>query len=101
MLFLSLLCIFSHLIGSALAAISVAPSGLVPGNGSEEALSRAAYYLERGRIAESLKELQAVQGYGQVQMRDWISLAQERLVVDQAIRVLKANAVIRHKAFTK
>eukprot|EP00598_Pedospumella_elongata_P001815 CAMPEP_0184971884 /NCGR_PEP_ID=MMETSP1098-20130426/4014_1 /TAXON_ID=89044 /ORGANISM="Spumella elongata, Strain CCAP 955/1" /LENGTH=536 /DNA_ID=CAMNT_0027494081 /DNA_START=309 /DNA_END=1919 /DNA_ORIENTATION=+ len=93
--------LIGHLIGSALAAISVAPSGLVPGNGSEEALSRAAYYLERGRIAESLKELQAVQGYGQVQMRDWISLAQERLVVDQAIRVLKANAVIRHKAFTK
>lgn len=96
------MCYFhSHLIGSALASISVAPSGLVPGNGGEEALARAAFYLDRGRIAESLKELEAVQGYGQLQMRDWISLAQERLVVDQTIRVLKANAVIRHKAFTK
>lgn len=73
----------------------------MPGNGGEEALARAAFYLDRGRIAESLKELEAVQGYGQLQMRDWISLAQERLVVDQTIRVLKANAVIRHKAFTK
>lgn len=62
-------------------------------------MSRAAYYLDRGRIKECLKELESVQGYGQLQMRDWISLAKERLIVDQSIRVLKANAVIRHKAF--
>ena len=77
----------------------MAPSGLVPGPGAEETLSRAAYYLERGRIVETLRELDSVEGYAQVLMRDWIELAQERLVVDQSVKVLKANAVLRHKAF--
>ena len=82
-----------------LAAISMAPTGMVAGPGAEETLSRAAYYLERGRIADTIKELDGVQGYAQVLMQDWKSLAHERLVVDQSIRVLKANAVIRHKSF--
>jgi hypothetical protein len=88
-----------QLIGSVLAAISLAPSGLVQGPGAEETLSRAAYYLERGRLADTLRELDSVEGYSQVLMQDWKALAQERLIVDQSIRVLKANAVIRHKAF--
>lgn len=88
-----------QLIGTFLASISSAPTGLISGPGAEEALSRAAYYLERGRLSDTLKELDSVEGYAQVLMKDWKSLAQERLVVDQSIRVLKANAVIRHKAF--
>ena len=89
----------SQLIGTILASISSAPSGLVQGPGAEEALARAAYYLERGRVQDSLRELDGVQGYAQVLMQDWKALAQERLVVDQSIKVLKANAVLRHKAF--
>ena len=69
------------------------------GPGAEEVLSRAAFYLERGRLSESLRELDSVSGYAQVLMKDWKALAQDRLIVDQSIRVLKANAVIRHKAF--
>jgi hypothetical protein len=88
-----------QMVGSALAAISIAPTGLVSGNGAEECLARAAYYLERGRLADTLSELDAVQGYPQVLMQDWKALARERMIVDQGIRVLKANAVIRHKAF--
>lgn len=87
------------MIGTALAAISIAPTGLVSGNGVEETLARAAYYLERGRLVDTLRELDGVQGYAQVLMQDWKELARERLIVDQSIRVLKANAVIRHKAF--
>lgn len=90
---------YRQLIGTVLAAISIAPNGLVSGHGAEETLSRAAYYLERGRLTETLRELDAVEGYAQVLMQDWKALARERLIVDQSVRVLKANAVIRHKAF--
>ena len=53
----------------------MAPSGLVQGPGAEETLSRAAYYLERGRLADTLRELDSVEGYSQVLMQDWKALA--------------------------
>jgi len=88
-----------QLIGTVLATISWMPTGLVAGPGAEETLSRAAYYLERGKLTETLRELDGVKGYAQVLMKDWKDLARERLIVDQGIKVLKANAVLRHKAF--
>jgi hypothetical protein len=91
--------IVGQLIGTVLATISWMPTGLISGPGAEESLARAAYYLERGRLRESLKELEGVKGYSQVLMGDWTQLARERLIVDQSVRALKANAVIKHKCF--
>lgn len=96
MLPVSLSLLLSQFIGAVLASISIAPSGYVRGPGTEEALARAAYQLERGRLVEALKELDAVQGYGQVLMRDWKKLASDRVAVDQSVKVLKANALLRH-----
>jgi hypothetical protein len=99
--FVYILSSFSHsqLIGSALAAMSLTPQGNVSGPGTEEALARAAYQLERGNLVLTLRELDGVKGYGQVLMQDWKSLAKERLIVDQAMVALKSNAMLRHKAF--
>jgi len=90
--------IIGQFIGAVLATISIAPSGYVRGPGTEEALARAFYQLERGRLVETLRELDAVQGYGQVLMRDWRKLALDRVAVDQSVKVLKANALLRHFA---
>ncbi|KAJ1434173.1 mitochondrial inner membrane protein-domain-containing protein [Ochromonadaceae sp. CCMP2298] len=91
--------IVGQLIGTVLATISWKPSGFIAGPGAEESLARAAFFLERGKLSQSLKELEGVKGYSQVLMGDWVQLARERLIVDQSIKALKANAVIRHKCF--
>jgi MICOS complex subunit MIC60 len=88
-----------QLVGSVLAAIAIAPKGFVAGQGTEEILSRAAYYVDRGKIQEALRELENVQGYSKVLMEDWVEFARERLVVDQVLRTLKADAILRHKSF--
>jgi hypothetical protein len=92
--------LIGQLVGTFLATISAAPKGLVAGQGTEEALARAAYYLDRGKIKEALKELDGVQGYSKVLMEDWKDYAKERLIVDQALRALKADSIVRHKSFS-
>lgn len=89
-----------QLVGTLLASISSAPKGLVTGQGTEEVLARASYYLDRGKIKEALKELDSVQGYSKVLMEDWKDYAKERLIVDQALRALKADSIVRHKSFS-
>ncbi len=89
-----------QLVGTFLASISAAPRGLVTGQGTEEILARAAYYLDRGKIKEALKELDSVQGYSKILMEDWKDHAKERLIVDQALRTLKADSIIRHKSYS-
>lgn len=89
-----------QLIGSGLAAISWAPTGLVPGPGVEEALARADYYCKRGELQRCVAELDGVTGYPQVLMADWKQLAQDRILADKTMEVLKARTVVRHKALS-
>lgn len=49
-----------QVIGSALAAVSWSPSGYSTGEGVEDVLSRAAFFVERARFKEALKELDQV-----------------------------------------
>jgi hypothetical protein len=88
-----------QLIGSFLASISLKPKGYIQGNGTEEIMARAYYQLERGKLRECLQELEAVKGYSNVLLKDWQQLANDRLVVDQALLALKAESLIRHKSF--
>lgn len=91
--------LIGQLVGTVLASISLAPKGYVTGEGTEEVLARAAYYLERGRLKECVKEVDSVKGYSSVLMDDWKLLAKDRLIVDQALRTLKADSIVRHKSF--
>jgi hypothetical protein len=88
-----------QLIGSFLASISLKPKGYIQGNGTEEIMARAYYQLERGKLRECLQELESVKGYSKVLLKDWQQLANDRLVVDQALLALKAESLIRHKSF--
>lgn len=87
-----------QLVGSVLASISFAPNGYIRGPGTEEALARAAFCLERGNLRACLHELEGIQGYSRVLMQDWQKLATDRVVVDQALNVLRANAILRHRS---
>eukprot|EP01036_Dinobryon_divergens_P027650 gene27650-36459_t len=88
-----------QLIGTALAQMSWTPKGYVPGDGVEEVLARAQFFLDNGRLKECLKELNEVKGYSKIQTADWSKLASDRLAVDVVIQVLKARAILRHKAY--
>lgn len=89
--------LIGQVIGTVLANISSTPSGYIAGPGVEEALARAAFFLERGKLKEAVVEVQGMEGYAKVIAQDWISLAEDRLLVDQALRALKANSIIRHR----
>lgn len=92
-----------QLIGSILATISWAPEGYITGPGLEETLARAAFHIERGNIKKTLEELNGVKTsvpYAQVLMGDWKQLASDRMVVDQAIKILKAKTLIMNKSYS-
>lgn len=89
--------LIGQVIGTVLANISSTPSGYIAGPGVEESLARAAFFLERGKLKEAVVEVQGMEGYAKVIAQDWISLAEDRLLVDQALRALKANSIIRHR----
>lgn len=86
-----------QVIGTVLANLSFTPSGFINGPGTEETLARAAYYLERGKLKESLDEVKSISGYAKVIASDWITLAEDRLMVDQAVKTLKAESIVRHR----
>jgi hypothetical protein len=52
--------LLGQVIGSALAAVSWSPSGYSNGEGVEDVLSRAAFFVERGRFKEAIGELDQV-----------------------------------------
>ena len=88
--------ILSQMIGNFLSFVSIKPTGNVQGDSVEAALSRIDYHLERNELNEALKETQSIRGYPRTLMSDWERMAHDRLVVDQAIRSLKAVSALRH-----
>jgi mitofilin len=88
--------VVGHVVGSAIASLSWAPSGLIEGDGPEEVLSRAAYHLDQGNVAGALKELDSIKGYGKTLLKDWESIANDRLVVEQALKIIKSGLILKH-----
>ena len=64
-------------------------------------MARASFHLDRGNLAEAVKELEHVQGYPKVLVNDWNDLASSRLIADQAVATLRSSAVLRHAAFAQ
>lgn len=85
-----------QIIGSVLAAVTFPPKGFVAGDGIEEKLARVEFHLDNGNLKAAMLELDTVPGYGSALSEDWKKLAHDRLVADQAAKILRANAVIMH-----
>lgn len=90
-----------QLIGTVLANVSSSPNGYISGPGVEESLARAAFFLERGKLKEAVVEVNGMEGYAKKIAHDWVLLAEDRLLVDQAVRALKADSIIRHRNFNR
>ena len=87
--------LFSQSIGNLLSILPM-PSGNVQGDNVDAALARIDYHLERNNLELALKETRNISGYPRTLMADWEQMAQDRLVVDQAIRTLKTISALRH-----
>lgn len=86
-------------VGSVLAKLSWAPSGFVPGEGIEETLARANYLLDHGDVAGCLKELDQLHGLSSVIVKDWMDLAEARVVVEKVADALRTSSALRHVAY--
>jgi hypothetical protein len=87
--------IVGQFVGTTLAAVSKPPVGLVPGEGLEEVLSRAAYYLDNGKLFEAVVEVSNIHGSMERKiLEDWNSVAVNRLKVDVALTSLKALSIL-------
>lgn len=104
--------VIGQAVGSILAALSWAPKGFVPGEGLEEILARASYFIDQGDLRNCLKELQLVEGVAgsssssspntaSSQMNDWTALAEDRLAVEELVGALTTAAALRHIAYAQ
>jgi len=83
-------------IGTTLANLSSPPEGNIPGDGVEETLARVQYNLDKGLWAKAYTEASSITGYSQTLAKDWIQLAESRLIVDQTLQVLRSDLLVNH-----
>lgn len=93
--------LFGNIIAETLGYLSWAPKGYVVGNGIEESLARAEFYLDQGKLHEALRELEPIQGFAGVLLSDWKELAKERMISEQITHTLRSNVILRHSSFSK
>eukprot|EP00008_Paramoeba_atlantica_P010696 CAMPEP_0201478708 /NCGR_PEP_ID=MMETSP0151_2-20130828/3489_1 /ASSEMBLY_ACC=CAM_ASM_000257 /TAXON_ID=200890 /ORGANISM="Paramoeba atlantica, Strain 621/1 / CCAP 1560/9" /LENGTH=536 /DNA_ID=CAMNT_0047859873 /DNA_START=5 /DNA_END=1615 /DNA_ORIENTATION=- len=75
----------SKILGNAL----VRKKGLVEGNTPEDVLARSEYYLARGNLELSVRELEELKGPASVTIRPWLEAAKERLSVLITLEVIE------------
>ncbi|CAK9252488.1 unnamed protein product [Sphagnum jensenii] len=85
-------------VGTVLALATPAPEGYLEGDGLEEVLARVNYYVEKGNLLAALREAKTIDGYPATLAQDWIKLVEHRLIVEQAVKVMKANNLLTHKS---
>lgn len=90
-----------QVVGGLLAAVSWAPSGYVSGDGVEEVLSRVAFLVNFGDLPGALREIEGIQGAPREIAKDWEKSVRCRLASEQALKVLKASAALRHISLAK
>ena len=92
--------VVGQVIGAALAKIYWQPTGPIPGDGAEEILSRAAHRLESSDLKGALLELGAITDpISSALIVDWKTKVENRLAADQAAKVLRAQAILKHVQF--
>ena len=89
--------VLGQAVGSFLAKFYWQPAGPISGAGSEEILSRASYSLNVNDLSSTLKELEGIKDpISRSLMSDWCNKAQNRMVAEQAVSALQAQAILKH-----
>ncbi|CAM9108498.1 unnamed protein product [Discosporangium mesarthrocarpum] len=81
-----------QIMASVLAAVTIAPKGLVEGSSTDDVLARASYLLEVGELSSAVQELETLEGRPALTVKDWLNDAKTRLVADQAMGVIRSHA---------
>jgi mitofilin len=82
--------LLGHAVGHLLASLSMQRSGLVTGNGVEEALARAEFHMQQGQLVEALEEvkLPCFDHNANNLMKDWQEDINDRIIVDEISKSL-------------
>ena len=73
------------------ANITVAKHGLVEGEGTEALLARASFHLENGALDKAIDSVRRIEGDTAEACVDWLKMAQRRLIVESAIKLISAH----------
>jgi len=76
-----------HIYGILMENIIIPPSGFAQGDSTEAQLARATYYIDKGDLANCLKEVKQLQGAPKEIIGDWIRAAEDRLTVQQTYSI--------------
>ena len=84
--------LWGHILGAVVARLTVSADGRET-EGSA-ALARARAWLDRGALGPAVAEVRALRGGAAAACAGWLAAAEERLLLEQALAVSKAQATI-------
>lgn len=91
--------IWAHLVGKVFAVATFPEAELRPGDDDLARLARASYYVNAGQLANAVRELEALQPATKQICADWLEQAKQRMVVAQAVDVIKAHVTTLELSF--
>ena len=87
-------------LGYLFASMSIPPSvdELVDGDSSDHILARAHHFVQVGDLERAIGQLEQLKGQTAFVAHDWKQEASTRVLVDQAVRVIKMECALMHES---
>lgn len=85
-----------HALATVITALKLPESGPhVEGDTIDAKIARAQYYLSRADLSTAIREVESLpEGVARTLCEDWVTSAKGRLILDQASRILTADAIL-------
>mmetsp|Transcript_14231 Transcript_14231/g.21903 ORF Transcript_14231/g.21903 Transcript_14231/m.21903 type:complete len:656 (-) Transcript_14231:149-2116(-) len=89
-----------QLLGYVFASMSIPPpvDELVDGDSSDHILARAHHFVQVGDLERAIGQLDQLKGQAAFVVHDWKEDASARVLVDQAVRVIKMECALMNKS---
>merc|ERR1719215_1907516 len=89
-----------QLLGYVFASVSIPPpvDELVDGDSSDHILARAHHFVQVGDLERAIGQLNQLKGQAAFVVHDWKEDASARVLVDQAVRVIKMECALMNKS---
>ena len=91
--------IWSHFSAKLFSWMLLRERKVLQGNDDHARLNRADFFLKNGNLNSAVNELEAVSAPTAEVVADWLRQAKDRLVVEQAVKVLQAQALLLMESF--
>ncbi len=91
--------VWAHLSSKVFSALLLRERALPTGSDDHGRLSRAEVFVERGDLAQAVRELEGLSAPAARAVKGWMRQARDRLVLEQSIRMLQAEALLLMESF--